>query len=76
MIVRQTQNVSLTPDLETFIEGRFAYGRYRSASEVVSAGLRLLQEAECRRERRREALQTATPGKATAKPRVSPARGR
>ncbi len=76
MIVRQTRNVSLTPDLEAFIEDRVAGGRYRSASEVVRAALRLLEEAECRRERRREALQAAKPARPATKSRVSLARGR
>jgi putative addiction module CopG family antidote len=42
---RKTRNVSLTPQLEAFIDRRGATGRYRSASEVVRAALRLLQEA-------------------------------
>lgn len=43
---RKTRNVSLTPELEAFIENRVLIGRYRSASEVVRAGLRLLEDAE------------------------------
>ncbi len=43
---RQTRNVSLTPEMEAFIDGRVASGRYRSASEVVRAALRLLDEDE------------------------------
>ena len=39
-------NVSLTPELERFVAEGVASGRYRSASEVVRAGLRLLQERE------------------------------
>ena len=38
MSQRKTRNVSLTPELEAFIDGRVAGGRYRSASEVVRAG--------------------------------------
>lgn len=76
MIVRQTRNVSLTPDLEAFIEERVACGRYRSASEVVRAALRLLEDAECRRDRKRKALQPATPAKPATKPRVSVGRER
>jgi len=49
---RKTRNVSLTPQLEAFIDGRVAVGRYRSASEVVRAGLRLLEEAEAPRRRK------------------------
>jgi antitoxin ParD1/3/4 len=46
MIVRKTRNVSLTPELEAFIDTTVASGRYRSASEVVRAALRLLHEHE------------------------------
>ncbi len=47
---RKTRNVSLTPEMEAFIDGRVASGRYRSASEVVRAALRLLEEDERRRQ--------------------------
>jgi antitoxin ParD1/3/4 len=50
MPVRKTRNVSLTPEMEAFIDGRVASGRYRSASEVVRAALRLLEEDERRRQ--------------------------
>jgi antitoxin ParD1/3/4 len=76
LIVRQTRNVSLTPDLEAFIEDRVACGRYRSASEIVRAALRLLEEAECRRERRRENSRPAKPRKLATKPQASPVRVR
>ena len=46
---RKTRNVSLTPEMEAFIDGRVASGRYRSASEVVRAALRLLEEDERKR---------------------------
>ena len=46
MVLRKTRNVSLTPEMEAFIDSRVMCGRYRSASEVVRAGLRLLQERE------------------------------
>ncbi|MBP0443848.1 type II toxin-antitoxin system ParD family antitoxin [Roseomonas sp. SSH11] len=52
MVARKTRNVSLTPEIEAFIDGRVAAGRYRSASEVVRAALRLLQEEERRWEQR------------------------
>ncbi|MXP64735.1 type II toxin-antitoxin system ParD family antitoxin [Roseomonas sp. M0104] len=38
--------VSLTPELRQFIEAQVAAGRYRTASEVVRAGLRLLTRAD------------------------------
>jgi antitoxin ParD1/3/4 len=46
MPFRKTRNVSLTPELEHSLEERVASGRYRSASEVVRAGLRLLEREE------------------------------
>jgi antitoxin ParD1/3/4 len=45
-IKRQSRNVSLTPDLASFVDERVASGRYGTASEVVRAGLRLLERAE------------------------------
>jgi antitoxin ParD1/3/4 len=44
-------NVSLTPEQQNFIEARVASGRFSSASEVMRHALRLMQEAEERRER-------------------------
>ena len=46
MSVRPSLNVSLTPELSAYVGGRVASGRYRSASEVVRAALRLLQREE------------------------------
>lgn len=37
-------NVSLTPELEQFIQAKLEGGRYRSASEVVREALRLLSQ--------------------------------
>jgi antitoxin ParD1/3/4 len=39
-------NVSLTPELEQFVQSRVASGLYQTASEVVREGLRLLEERE------------------------------
>jgi antitoxin ParD1/3/4 len=39
-------NVSLTPELEKFVEDTVATGRYSSASEVVRASLRSFLEDE------------------------------
>ncbi|MGA2580508.1 MAG: type II toxin-antitoxin system ParD family antitoxin [Bryobacteraceae bacterium] len=39
-------NVSLTPELEKFVQSRVASGLYQTASEVVREGLRLLEERE------------------------------
>ena len=43
-------NVSLTPELEQFVQSRVASGRYQTASEVIREGLRLLEEREEARE--------------------------
>lgn len=37
-------NVSLTPELEKFVEAKVESGLYNNASEVVREGLRLLKE--------------------------------
>jgi antitoxin ParD1/3/4 len=39
-------NVSLSPELERFINKTVEGGYYSSASEVIRAGLRLLKEEE------------------------------
>ncbi|HEY4254519.1 MAG TPA: type II toxin-antitoxin system ParD family antitoxin [Roseomonas sp.] len=44
-------NVSLTPEQQSFIEAHVASGRFASVSEVMRHALRLMQEAEERRER-------------------------
>ena len=49
MATRQTRNVSLPPQQDAFIERLVSRGHYRTASEVVRHGLRLLEEAEHRR---------------------------
>ncbi len=46
MRTRKTRNVSLTPELEALVDSKVASGRYRTASEVVRAALRLLDERE------------------------------
>lgn len=43
-------NVHLTPELEAFARHCVEGGRYNNMSEVVRAGLRLLQSAEEQRE--------------------------
>ena len=58
MRTRKTRNVSLTPELEALVDSKVASGRYRSASEVVRAALRLLDE----RDRRIEQMKGAATG--------------
>jgi antitoxin ParD1/3/4 len=49
-------NVSLTDELEHWIEGRVSAGLYRSSSEVVREAIRLLREQEEMKELHREEL--------------------
>jgi len=49
-------NVSLTEELEKLVNAKVASGRYRSASEVIREGLRLLEERDQLLELRRETL--------------------
>ena len=39
-------NVSLTPELEHFVQAKVISGRYTSASEVVREALRLLEDQD------------------------------
>lgn len=43
-------NVTLTPELEKFINARVESGRYHSASQVVREALRLLEERDQERQ--------------------------
>jgi antitoxin ParD1/3/4 len=54
---RTTRNISLTPELEAFVASRVSSGRYQSASEVVQAGLRLLERDEQEREAARREIE-------------------
>lgn len=49
MAIRASVNVSITPELEHFVQDLVASGRYHSASEVFREGLRLLEHAERQR---------------------------
>ncbi|HEX7871298.1 MAG TPA: type II toxin-antitoxin system ParD family antitoxin [Sphingobium sp.] len=46
MTSRQTRNVSLTPELDQFIDERLASGEYGNASEVVRTAIKLLRDRE------------------------------
>jgi len=56
MPVRTSLNVSLTPELDEFVQQRVASGRYQTASEVIREGLRLLEQQEKQRDAAFEAL--------------------
>ncbi|MBD2101384.1 type II toxin-antitoxin system ParD family antitoxin [Leptolyngbya sp. FACHB-261] len=49
-------NVSLTPELERYIQEKLASGMYYSASEVILEGLRMLQEKDRMQEIRLQEL--------------------
>ncbi|MBI5041657.1 MAG: type II toxin-antitoxin system ParD family antitoxin [Gammaproteobacteria bacterium] len=49
-------SITLGPHFEEFIAGRLKDGRYGSASEVVRAGLRLLETSETKLETLRNLL--------------------
>ena len=50
-------NVSLTPELEKFVDDKVQSGLYSSASEVISEGLRLLKEYDEDRQNWREQIE-------------------
>lgn len=52
-----TMNVSLTDELEKFVDGKVESGLYNNASEVVREGLRLLKENDEFRTRVRESVE-------------------
>jgi len=39
-------SISLTPELEEFIQNQIATGKYSSTKEVIIAGIKLLEERE------------------------------
>jgi len=54
-----TRNVSLTDQLDAFVEERVRSGDYQNASEVVRTGLRLLKEREAEYAARLAAIEAA-----------------
>ncbi len=51
-------NVSLTPELEQYVNGKVQSGLYHSASEVVREGLRLLREKDEIHQKKLQALRS------------------
>src|ERR1019366_5828757 len=49
-IHRTTVNISITPELDSFLQRRVKSGRYQTTSEVVREALRLLERHEQERE--------------------------
>ena len=50
MVSRTTVNISITPELDAFLQSRVQSGRYQTTSEVVREALRLLQRQETERD--------------------------
>lgn len=55
-------SVALSPHFETFIRQQVDSGRFNNVSEVVRAGLRLLEERETEQAARLQALRVAIAG--------------
>lgn len=47
---RTTVNISITPELDAFLQSRVQSGRYQTTSEVVREALRLLERHEHERD--------------------------
>lgn len=56
-IMDRNTSISLGPYFDEFIQSRISAGRYKNTSEVVRAGLRLLEEEENRLIALKEAIQ-------------------
>ncbi len=57
--MKTNTSVSLRNYFAMFVEERIAQGRYKNASEVIRAGLRLLEEEERAEEAKLQALRAA-----------------
>ena len=56
-VMNRNTSISIGNYFDTFIQSRISAGRYKNASEVVRAGLRLLEEEESKMIALREAIQ-------------------
>lgn len=56
MANRTTVNISITPELDAFLQSRVQSGRYQTTSEVVREALRLLERQENERDEARQQL--------------------
>ena len=54
-----TRNINLTPQMDSFVDSKIRSGQYANASEVLRAGLRALEAAECEDEVKLQALREA-----------------
>ena len=55
--MNRNTSISIGNYFDTFIQSRISAGRYRNASEVVRAGLRLLEEEESKMIALKDAIQ-------------------
>jgi antitoxin ParD1/3/4 len=55
-MTKAATTIDLPPHLLTFVQGQIAEGHYGTPSEVVQAGLRLLEVREAKLEQLRDAL--------------------
>ena len=54
-----SRNINLTDHYDTYLSEVLASGRYKNASEVVRAGLRLLEQQQVEEDAKIEALRAA-----------------
>lgn len=66
-------NVNLGPHFDRFVQEKLEQGRYQNASEVIRAGLRLLEDAEAAVTERRAALRAELAERATDRSLMEPA---
>lgn len=57
IVMNRNTSISLGNYFDNFIQSRISAGRYKNASEVVRAGLRLLEEEENKMIALKEAIQ-------------------
>lgn len=57
-MARTTVNISITPELDAFLQSRVSSGRYQTTSEVVREALRLLERQENDRDNALQQLKT------------------
>lgn len=55
--MKKNTSVALGSHFEEFVESSISSGRYKNASEVIRAGLRLLEEEEYKLQQLRNAIQ-------------------
>lgn len=66
-------NVNLGPHFERFVQDQLSAGRFQNASEVIRAGLRLLEDAEGAQAERRAAIRAELAARAADGQAMEPA---